>query len=130
MADEIKIASGDARLLRAAAGDPTELVQLTPELVKEIVAGLKDRQADIAARYPKLVADCPYETRLAVAAWVFQHIVAHARERGTFRYLIYDRLGFRNDAYLPLYTAGGMTISNEFDLTDDIPKGSSDVPGA
>lgn len=56
-------------------------------------------------------------TRLAVAAWVFSHIVEHAEQGGSFRYLIYDRLGFGLDAYVPLYEVGGMTISNEFDLS-------------
>jgi hypothetical protein len=55
-------------------------------------------------------------TRLAVAAWVFSHIVEHAEQGGSFRYLIYDRLGFGLDAYVPLYEAGGMTISNKFDI--------------
>lgn len=63
-----------------------------------------------------LVAACPYETRLAVAAWVMSHIVEHAEDGGSFRGLIYGRLGFGVDAYVPLYKAGGMTISNEFDL--------------
>jgi hypothetical protein len=74
--------------------------------------------ADIAARYPKLVEDCPYETRLAVVAWAFAKIVEHGREGGTFRYLIYDRMGFNGDAYVPLYDAGGMVISNELDLSE------------
>ena len=56
------------------------------------------------------------ETRLLVTGYVFRKIVEHAKEGGTFRYLIYDRLGFDLNAYLPLYMAGGMTISNEFDI--------------
>ncbi len=46
-----------------------------------------------------------------------KHIVAHAKEGGTYRYLIYDRLGFAPDAYMPLMD-DGITISNEFDLSD------------
>ena len=63
-----------------------------------------------------LVEECPYETKLAVTAWVMKHIVEHAKEGGSFRYLIYERLGFGLDAYVPLYMAGGMEISNEFDM--------------
>lgn len=65
----------------------------------------------------KLVDDCPYETKLAVTAWVFRNIVDHAQEGGSFRFLIYGRLGFDTDAYVPLYEAGGMEISNEFDMS-------------
>lgn len=65
----------------------------------------------------KLVEECPYETKLAVTAWVFRNIVDHAKEGGSYRYLIYDRLGFGTDAYVPLYEAGGMEISNEFDMS-------------
>lgn len=66
----------------------------------------------------KLVEECPYETKLAVTAWVFENLVEHAKSPGSFRYLIYDRMGFRHDAYIPLYEAGGMTITNEFVLSE------------
>lgn len=64
----------------------------------------------------ELVEKCDYETKLAVTSWVMKNIVDHASEGGSFRYLIYTRLGFNLDAYVPLYSAGGMEISNEFDL--------------
>lgn len=60
----------------------------------------------------KLVEECPYDVKLAVTAWVFANIDNHIKEGGSFRYLIYDRLGFGGDAYVPLYCAGGMNISN------------------
>ena len=63
-----------------------------------------------------LVENCDYDTKLAVTAWVFKNIVEHAKEGGSYRYLIYDRLGFDLDAYVPLFEAGGMEISNEFDI--------------
>lgn len=63
-----------------------------------------------------LVEKCDYDTKLAVTAWVFKNIVDHATSGGSFRYLIYSRLGFGMDSYVPLYLAGGMEISNEFDM--------------
>jgi hypothetical protein len=63
-----------------------------------------------------LVEECPYDTKLAVTAWAMKHIVEHAQDPGSFRYLIYERMGFGPDAYVPLYEAGGMEISNEFDM--------------
>lgn len=65
----------------------------------------------------ELIKKCDYDTKLAITAWVFQHIVEHAKEGGSFRHLIYNRLGFDTDSYVPLYEAGGMEISNEFDLS-------------
>ena len=59
------------------------------------------------------------ETQLAAAAFVIKKIVDHGREGGTFRYLIYDRLGFGPEAYVPLYLAGGMHIANDFDLNNN-----------
>lgn len=109
------LASADLALLKAAqTGEGA--VKVTPDLMQSMQDSLRHRTADIAERYPKLVEDCAYETRLAVTAWVFKHIVDHAKEGGSFRYLIYERLGFEHDAYVPLYQAGGMTISNEFNL--------------
>ena len=58
----------------------------------------------------------PYETRLIAAQFIFRELCEHAKRSGTFRYLIYERLGFYLDAYSPLYIAGGLDISNEFRL--------------
>jgi hypothetical protein len=66
----------------------------------------------------ELVDKCDYDTKLAVTAWAMKHIVDHARDGGTYRYLIYDRLGFEPDAYAPL-CSDGLTISNEFELDVD-----------
>lgn len=56
------------------------------------------------------------ETRLACAGHVIRKVVENGNEGGSFRYFIYDRLGFGPEAYVPLYLAGGMTITNHFDL--------------
>jgi hypothetical protein len=64
----------------------------------------------------KMVEECDYELKLAITQWVMKHIVDHARDGGSYRYLIYDRLGFDADAYGVLLD-DGMTLSNEFDLT-------------
>ena len=45
-------------------------------------------------------------------AWVFEKIIKNAKENGSFRYLIYDQMGFGFDAYVPLYTAGAMAVNN------------------
>ena len=63
-----------------------------------------------------MVKSCDPLTKLAVARWVMKHIVEHAQDGGSFRYLIYDRLGFGPEAYAAL-CSDGMTISNEFDLS-------------
>ena len=79
---------------------------------KEIGKALKDYDNELA----EIADKCDNETKLAVTAWVFKNIVEHAQEGGSYRTLIYDRLGFGPEAYSPLYSAGGMTISNEFDI--------------
>ena len=63
----------------------------------------------------KIVEKCDNDTKLAITRWVMKHIVEHASEGGSYRYLIYNRLGFDMDAYVPLCD-DGLTISNEFDL--------------
>lgn len=111
-----KLHTSDKALLHAAeTGEGC--VPLTPGLMEEIRDNLKTRFADIERRYPTLVDECPYETRLAVTQWVMKHLVEHAKEGGTYRYLIYQRLGFGPDAYVPL-CKDGLTISNEFELPE------------
>jgi len=48
--------------------------------------------------------------RIAAAAVVFDAIWEHMKNGGTYRYLIYHRLHFNYDAYMPLMT--GLNISN------------------
>lgn len=64
----------------------------------------------------ELVEKSDYDTRLAITAWVCKHILDHAKDGGSYRYLIYDRLGFNADAYGVLQMAGALEISNEFNL--------------
>ena len=66
--------------------------------------------------YAKMADGCDHDLKIAVTQWVMKHIVDHARDGGTYRYLIYDRLGFGPEAYAPL-CHDGMTINNEFDLS-------------
>jgi hypothetical protein len=51
---------------------------------------------------------------IEIVAWVFAHVAQHLREGGSYRHLIYDRMGYGPDAYLPLCEAGGLEISNAF----------------
>ena len=54
-----------------------------------------------------------YQTKLDVAKYIGKIIVDHATEGGSYRYLIYERLGFDVDAYGYLLD-DYMTISNQF----------------
>lgn len=51
-------------------------------------------------------------------AWVFEKLMEHSKEGGSFRYLIYERMGMPPSAYEMLYKAGGLAISNK--LTDNV----------
>jgi len=65
--------------------------------------------------FDELVTKYDNQTKLDIAAWVISKIDEHGNEPGSFRYLIYNRLGFGPEAYVPLYEAGGMNITNELD---------------
>jgi len=82
----------------------------------EIVANLREVFREADAEYAEMAEWCEYDMKLAVTKWAMKHIVEHAKEGGSYRYLIYDRLGFEPDAYAAL-CSDGMTISNEFDFT-------------
>ena len=85
----------------------------------DAIENIQQAFKDIEKEYADMVEWCDPEMKLAVTAWVFEKIVEHGKDPGSFRYLIYDRMGFGGDAYVPLYEAGGMTITNEFRLKDD-----------
>jgi hypothetical protein len=69
--------------------------------------------------YDSIVAKYDNQTKLDIAARVISKIDDHGASPGSFRYLIYDRLGFGPEAYVPLYTAGGMNITNSLDYSKD-----------
>lgn len=100
------------------AGDMSLLtgpyVELTPARLEAIQAGIEAHQRRYEEDFPALVRACPDEVRLAVACWVMKHVYAHAKEGGSYRYLIYERLGFGPDAYAPMMFADALNISNEF----------------
>src|SRR5262245_61081002 len=94
-----------------ASGGSHSIV-VTQDVLEEIRGTIDARYAHMQQTYPKLVADCDYQMRLAVVHWVFEQLLKHARSGGSYRYLIFNRLGFGRDAYLPLDLAGGVTLSN------------------
>jgi hypothetical protein len=67
------------------------------------------------ATLDEMAEKCPNELKLAVTKWAMEKIVEHAKSGGSYRYLIYNRMGFGPEAYAPLCDAG-LTISNEFDM--------------
>lgn len=103
-----KMTAGDKSLLTGP------YLTLTSELWQQIKAGVEAHEMRYNEEFPKLVEACPEETRLAVACWVMKALYQHAHDGGTYRYLIYHRLGFGPDSYAPCMFAHGLDISNEF----------------
>jgi hypothetical protein len=68
----------------------------------------------------------PDDVRIAVIAETLRAILDNAQEGGSFRYFMYDRLNLPPSAYVPLYLAGGMTVTNAFVLPGDL--GELNVP--
>lgn len=60
--------------------------------------------------------DLDYQTRLEIAQFIFDAV---SYIPGSFRRVIYDRLGFQGNAYVPLYEAGGMWITNAISDYED-----------
>lgn len=70
----------------------------------------RDRTMDFEEGECLVWDDLSYGDRLEVTAFIFNKITGGVP--GSFRRLIYNRLGFRGDAYEMLYRAGGMEITN------------------
>lgn len=113
------LSSGDEALVRAAANGDGMIV-LTPELMEQIGASIAARQMDIDARYPALVATAPARLRLDAVIACVRALFRHAREGGSYRFLIYERLEFGPDAYMPLCDAG-LALSNDLEIDPGVP---------
>ena len=87
-------------------------VELTPDLLRDI-------GEDIRARVDAFVPEKP---SLEGIAWVISKI-DDAREAGaSFRFMMYEIMGLGPEAYLHLYTAGGMNITNAFCDIEDLER--------
>lgn len=62
---------------------------------------------------------------LEQVAWVFEQINKNAG--GSFRKLIYDRLGFGPNAYSELYAAGGQNITNAMCVESHLLESNGDL---
>jgi len=82
-----------------------------------ILEGLRKAYAEHDLHLDNLAEKCDNEVKIAVVRWAMKHIVEHAKEGGSYRTLIYDRMGFGPEAYAPL-CSDGITISNDFDIAD------------
>ena len=98
------------------------VAEATPEaqplLCAQALACIQDSFASLRTQMRTQAENLTYDERLAATAWVFEKLVEHGQEQGSFRYLIYDRLGFSADAYAVLLMAGGMTLSNALVLLE------------
>jgi hypothetical protein len=113
------LTAGDLALLRGSATGE-DVVPVTPTLLDDISASLKARFADIEERYPGLIAAAPVDRRLGATIICIRALFEHARDGGSFRYLIYERLGFGQDAYVPL-CGDGMELSNDLEIDAETP---------
>jgi hypothetical protein len=89
----------------------------------DLLAEIREAYAEHDKHLDNLAEKCDNEVKIAVVRWAMKHIVDHAKEGGTYRYLIYDRMGFGPEAYAPL-CSDGITISNDFDINqmNDVKK--------
>jgi len=67
--------------------------------------------------FAELVESCDPELTLAIVCWTISKIDQHGNDPGSFRHLIYSLMGFGPEAYVPVYEAGGMNITNELDYS-------------
>jgi hypothetical protein len=93
--------------------ETVDLINHLREAVRELSS------VDIPNRLKKQVSVNNNTMRPPVehVAWVFKHLTDHLHEGGSYRYLIYDRMGFGYAAYSPLFEAGGMELSNTLNDT-------------
>lgn len=110
-----KVLTMDRTLNAACAGEDYEV--LTPERIEELGKHMDAHLKDVNELFPDIVRKTPEIVRLAVACQVMKAIFDNGKEGGSFRHLIYNRLGFSEACYTPLHLSGGTVISNHLDLS-------------
>ena len=90
------------------------MTKLDMDTLKEMQKAFKEWQGSYDDMVRETWQKTPDEIKLELTAYVFRQLKDHMNEGGTYRYLIYDRLGFGPEAYTALYVNGGMDLSNAF----------------
>lgn len=103
----------DVGVLKALGADPDEVIAVADVMLRQYTG----RDGDTEGAWPKrrevLLAGLRGTPRLgSIEEHVRSAMDAHRQEGGSFRFLIYDRMGLPSGAYVPLYLAGGMDFSN------------------
>jgi hypothetical protein len=91
---------------------------------KEYLDSLERAIAEFGVKSKQMFDSLEYEQRLCVAYHVFAQL--HDNEfidKGSYRHLIYTKLGFSTDAYAPFIDSGLMNIHNSIYSYDDIIDG-------
>lgn len=105
-----------------------ELAMFDGKLREVITAQAAENREQIAARYFLGSHEPPTVQQVA---WVFAHLHDHLMRPGTFRHLIYDRMGFDPSAYSLLCRAGGRDISDSCFYTSEylakVDKGAGEI---
>ena len=81
--------------------------------MKTIKEMMKEERKEGRKEQDKVFGKIPMEKRLEIVAWVFSKLEEHLKDGGTYRTLIYKRMGFDGRAYGALYPMG-MNLSNAF----------------
>lgn len=84
------------------------------EALVEAGKAFREMLVESQQKNDEIWAEMSYEQRLAAADYIFRKITEHAKEGGSYRYLIYERLGFGPDAYAVLQFAGALDVSNDY----------------
>lgn len=80
-------------------------------------------EKELNEKSKKIWEELDYNIKLNVLHHIGKILVEHAKEGGSYRYLLYDRLGLDIDAYVYLLNSF-MTISNEFSICKSVNEDS------
>lgn len=79
---------------------------------EELGKAYREAMEEFQKEAEKFWSSLSYEKKLYAVAYVSRVLCEHAREGGTYRYLIYERFGFDLDSYAILQWSGLLEIHN------------------
>jgi hypothetical protein len=97
---------------------------LASDEYKEYLDSLERCQAEYDSKSKEAFESLDYDQRLMVAFHVFKQLYDNEFiDKGSYRHLIYTKLGFSTDAYAPFIDSGLMNVHNSIYSYDDIIDG-------